>query len=52
MCWQVEQEVLAHERREVDRLGAMQFSMYGECGHFNFVHKFFETRYATQLHWL
>src|SRR5213595_2549764 len=35
MCWQIEQEVLAYKRREVDGLGAMQFGVYGERGHIN-----------------
>src|SRR5437868_630000 len=52
MRWQIEQKILAKKRREVDRLGATQLSMYGECGHLNVVHKILQARYATQLRWL
>jgi hypothetical protein len=52
MGWQVEQEVLAYKRREIDRLWPMQFSVHGKCGHLNFVYKFLQARYATQLNWL
>src|SRR6266545_4338739 len=52
MRGQVEQEVLAHKRRQVDRLRSMQLCVHSKCGHLNFVHKILQTRYATQFYWL
>src|SRR5437764_9723042 len=50
MRWQIEQKILTNRRRAVDRLGATQLGVYGECGHLNVVHKILQARYATQLH--
>jgi hypothetical protein len=52
MRGQVEQEVLAHKRRQVDRLRSVQLGVHSKCGHLNFVHKILQTRYATQFYWL
>ena len=52
MRWQVKQEILAHHRREIDRFRAMQLDVHGKSRYFNFVHKFFQTLYTTELYWL
>ena len=52
MCWQVKQEILSNKRREIDRFRSIQLYVHGESRYFNFVNKFFQTRYTTELHWL
>ena len=52
MRWQVKQKILPHKRREVDRFRAIQLHVHGKSRYFNFVYKFFQTRYTTKLHWL
>jgi len=47
---QIQQKVLAHEWREIDRLRPAQLGVHGKCRHLNLVHKFFQTRYAPQFH--
>ena len=49
---QVKQEILAHKRREIDHLRPVQLGVDGKCRHLNFVHKFFQARYAPQFYWL
>ena len=50
--WQIQQKVLAHEWRKIDRLRPAQLGVHCKCRHLNLVHKLFQTRDAPQLHGL
>ena len=47
---QIQQQVLAHEWRKIDRLRSAQLGVDCKCRNLNLVHKFFQTRNAPQLH--
>jgi len=49
---QIQQQVLAHEWRKIDRLRPAQLGVHCKCRHLNLVRKFFQTRNAPQLHCL
>ena len=42
VSWQIQQQVLAHERCEIDRLWPVKLCVYGEAVYSNFVDKFLE----------
>ena len=46
---QIQQDILAHERRDIDVLRAVQFGMERERRNLDFVVELFETGHAAQL---
>ena len=50
VCRQIQQQVLAHEWRKIDRLRPAQLGVHCKCRYLNLVQKFFQTRNASQLH--
>src|SRR5436190_10315229 len=49
---QIQKNVLAHERRDIDRLGPMQFGVERESRHLDFVFELIETGNAAHFHLL